>query len=472
MATASPPKGKPFDRSIVEGPILQAVWKIAWPTVLQNVIGGLQGIVDHAMVGHYVGFNGNAAVGVAFQIFLVVIVFVMSIYTGMGVLVSRYAGAGDAASVNRTVYQAFLASIALAFFVMAPVGWVLSPVLLDLVNAAPAVQAEALPYLRTMFVGGVGMMMMFLLGGALRATGDARTGLQLGIGMTVLNVIFNIIFIRGLGPIPPMGVMGAALGTVLAGLIVTLYGFTRLLSGHLTIHWEKGMDWSWDWTIIKQLFRFGLPAGIQGIAMNVAGVLLLRFLGSLDNSAEAQAAYAVGYSELFSFITWSSVGLMGAAAAVAGQNLGAGKPERVERTVQLASRLGLAIAVTIGLLFLTIPKLLLGIFGMEDPVVLALGTELLRWLSLSGLFITTALTYTGGLTGTGDTKGPLYITLVSQIAVPLGFLSILQMAGPLEPWNIWMAILAGHAMRATLTVRRFRGGKWREIRIEPAAAAR
>src|SRR5262245_14650753 len=108
MATAAAPKGKPFDRSIVEGPILQAVWKIAWPTVTQNVIGGLQGIIDHALVGHLVGFNGNAAVGVAFQIFLVVIVFVMSIYAGMGVLVSRFAGAGDAASVNRTVYQAFL----------------------------------------------------------------------------------------------------------------------------------------------------------------------------------------------------------------------------------------------------------------------------------------------------------------------------------------------------------------------------
>lgn len=467
MATPpSAPKGRTFDRSIVEGPILGAVWKIAWPTVLQNVIGGMQGIVDHAMVGHYVGYTGNAAVGIAFQIFLVVIVFVMSIYTGMGVLVSRFAGAGDAASVNRTVYQGFLASIALAVLVMAPVGWFLSPSLLVLVNAAPAVRADALPYLRTMFVGGVGMMMFFLLGGALRAAGDARTGLRLGIAMTLINIGLNVVFIRGLGPIPAMGVMGAALGTVIAGLAVSAYGFTRLLSGHLVIHWERGMDWRWDWKIIKQLFRFGLPAGIQGIAMNIAGVMLLRFIGSLATSAEAQAAYAVGYSELFSFITWTSVGLMGAAAAVAGQNLGAGKPERVERTVQLASRLGLTIAVTIGLLFLTIPRFLLGLFGMQDPTVLAIGTQLLRWLSVSGLFITTALTYTGGLTGTGDTKGPLYITLASQIALPLGFLTVLQLARPLAPADIWLAILMGHALRATLTVMRFKSGKWRNIRIE------
>lgn len=463
--------GKSFDRSIVEGPIIGAVWMIAWPTVLQNVIGGMQGIIDHAMVGRFVGFTGNAAVGVAFQIFLVVIVFVMSIFTGMGVLVARFAGANDAAAVNRTVYQAFLATIAMSVLVMAPVGWFLSPTLLVLVNAAPEVQAAALPYLRTMFVGGVGMMLMFMLGGALRAAGDARTGLRLGVAMTLLNICFNIVFIRGLGPIPAMGVMGSALGTVLAGLIVSTYGFVRLLSGHLVIHWERDMDWHWDWAIIKQLFRFGLPAGIQGIAMNIAGVLLLRFIGSLENSAQAQAAYAVGYSELFSFITWTSVGLMGATAAVAGQNLGAGKPERVERTVQIASRLGLAIAVTIGLLFLTIPRFLLGLFGMDDPIVLSIGTQLLGWLSVSGLFITTALTYTGGLTGTGDTKAPLYITLVSQIAIPIGMLTAIQLTRPLQPADVWLAILCGHMMRALLTVRRFKSGKWREIRIDVGRTA-
>jgi putative MATE family efflux protein len=461
-AAKEPTKQKSFDRSIVEGPIIGAVWKIAWPTVLQNVFGGLQGVIDHAMVGHYVGFTGNAAVGVSFQIFLVIIVFVMSIYTGMGVLVARFAGANDHDAVNRTVYQAFIATMALFALVLAPVGYVVAPYLLTLVKAAPAVQAEAISYLRTMFVGGIGMMLFFLLGGALRAAGDARTGMRLGIAMTALNIVFNVIFIRGLGPIPSMGVIG---------LIVSVYGFTRLIGGHLVIHWPRSMDWNWDWTVIKQLFRFGLPAGLQGIAMNVAGVLLLRYIGSLENSAEAQAAYAVGYSELFSFITWTSVGLMGAAAAVAGQNLGAGKPERSIRAVQIASRLGLGIAVTIGLLFLTIPGFLLGLFGMNDPIVLRLGTQLLTWLSVSGLFITVALTYTGGLTGTGDTKGPLYISVISQIGVPLGFLTILQFARPLAPSDIWLAILLGHMTRATLSVRRFRAGKWREIRIEGMKAA-
>jgi putative MATE family efflux protein len=456
---------KSFDRSIVEGPILGAVWKLAWPSVLQNVIGGLQGIIDHAMVGHYVGFAGNAAVGVAFQIFIVVIVFIMSLHTGMGVLVARFAGANDPEHVNRTVYQGFLASLFLSLVVFAPIGWFLAPSLLSFVNAAPAVQAEALPFLRTMFVGGVGMMLFFMLSGALRAAGDARTPMLMGISMTVLNIGLNVVLIRGLGPIPALGTMGAALGTVIAGVVVSGYGFYLLLSGRLVIVWERGMDWRPDLGIIRELFRFGLPAGLQGIAMNIAGVLLLRFIGSLEHSAAAQAAYAVGYSELFSFITWTSVGLMGAAAAVAGQNLGAGKPERTERAVWLSAGLGLCLAALVGTLFVLIPGVLLGLFGMTEPVVLALGTQLLRWLSVSGLFITVALTVTGGLQGTGDTKAPLYISIVSQIVVPLGLCWLVQLARPLQPADIWLAILLGHMTRAGLSVVRFRGGKWRSITI-------
>ena len=129
--------------------------------------------------------------------------------------------------------------------------------------------------------------------------------------------------------------------------------------------------------------------------MNVAGVMLLRFIGSLQHSAEAQAAYAVGYAELFSLITWTSVGLMGAAAAVAGQNLGAGQPDRATHGVHVAARIGIGVAAIVGALFLLIPEQLLAIFGLKDPIVVQLGRELLRFLSVSGLFITVALTYTG-----------------------------------------------------------------------------
>ncbi len=93
--------------------------------------------------------------------------------------------------------------------------------------------------------------------------------------------------------------------------------------------------------------------------MNIGGVLMLSFIGSLAQSAAAQAAFAVSYTELFSLITWTSVGLMGAAAAIAGQNLGAGHPDRADQAVHIASRYGLAVAAFVGLFFLFLPRQLL-----------------------------------------------------------------------------------------------------------------
>src|SRR5690606_39039982 len=112
-----------------------------------------------------------------------------------------------------------------------------------------------------------------------------------------------------------------------------------------------------NWAVIRMLFHFGLPAGIQGVAMNIGGLVLLAFVGSLAQSAAAQAAYAVSYSQLFSLITWTSVGLMGAAAVVAGQNLGAGRPERSEEGVHVAARIAIVGAAAIGLVFLFFPRL-------------------------------------------------------------------------------------------------------------------
>src|SRR6266540_1508228 len=346
--------------------------------MLTNAIGGLQGIVDHVLVGNLVGYKANAAIGVSWQIFLVVIVFISSLFTGMSVLVARFAGAGEADKVDRVVYQAFLTAIGLSLGILAPVGYVASPWLLDLVNATPAVQAQALPYLRILFGFSSGMMIFFMLTGALRSAGDARTPMILGIAMTVLNLLLNIVLIRGIGPIPAFGTRGSSMGTCISGGLVATYALWRLWAGGWVVAFPRGRGLGPDWTIIRELFRFGLPTGIQGIAMNIGGVFMLSFIGSLAQSAAAQAAFAVSYS---------------------------------------------------------------------------------------GLFITVALAYTGGLQGTGDTKSPLYISMISQILVPLGICFVIRQTGTLDPIDIWLAILAGHVTRCVLSVLRFRQGQWRTIAL-------
>jgi putative MATE family efflux protein len=381
------------------------------------------------------------------------------------VLVARFAGAGEPDKVDRVVYQAFLTAIGISIGIMAPVGYFATPWLLRIVNAAPAVQAQAEPFLRIMFVFSSGMLVFFMVSGALRSAGDARTPMVLGIVMTVVNLVLNIILIRGLGPIPAFGTRGSAMGTCISAGLVAAYALWKFWSGGWVIAFPRGHSFAPDWAIIKELFRFGLPTGIQGIAMNIGGVLMLSFIGALAQSAAAQGAFAVSYTELFSLITWTSVGLMGSAAAVAGQNLGAGHPDRAEQAVHVAARYGLSVAAFVGLFFLFFPRQLLAVFGMHDSVVVDIGVQLLRVLSVSGLFVTVALAYTGGLQGTGDTKSPLYISIISQIAVPLGICFVIRETGRLDPIDIWLAILAGHVTRCVLSVLRFGQGRWRHITV-------
>jgi putative MATE family efflux protein len=463
MAAGAHKPTQRFDRSIIEGPLRPAVWRLAWPTMLQNVIAGLQGVIDHAMVGLFVGYTANAAIGVSWQVVIVVIVFISSLFAGMGVLVARFAGADEPEKVNRVVYQAFLTAMSLSVL-MAVVGYAAAPALLNVVKAAPEVQHEALPFLRAMFLGILGMMLFFMLSGAFRAAGDPRTPMRLGVAMTVLTIALNLVLI------PKFGTIGAAFGTIISSTTVSAFGVWRLFTPGSVIQFHRGMSLKPDFRIIKSLFRYGLPTGVQGIAMNIAGIMLLRFIGGLPQSAEAQAAYAVAYTELFSFITWTSVGLMSAAATIAGQNLGARNPERAVEGVAAAARIGVGVAAVVGLAFVTIPNLLLRAFGMDDPSVTSIGAQLLQYLAVSGFFITIALCYTGGLQGTGDTRSPLYISIVSQIVVPIGMCSIIQAMRPLQAADIWLAIVLGHLMRASLSVLRFRQGKWRGIHvdIEPA----
>ena len=461
-----PVKGKPkFDRSIVEGPLSRAVWKIAWPAVLTNLVSGLQGWVDQIMVGNLIGYQANAAIGAAFQIFLLVITFVGSIFIGMSVLVARFTGANDHEKVNRSVYQGFLTAIFISLGVLAPIGYFAAPYLLSLINAAPDVQVEALPFLRIMFTCSIGMLIYFMMSGALRSAGDAKTPMVLGIVMTVLNLVFNIVLIRGLGPIPAFGTAGAAMGTCIASGLVGVYSLYKLWSGTWVVSFPRS-GYAPDWKVIKRLFEFGLPAGIQGIAMNAGGVLMYWFMGSLAEGKATQAVYAVVYSQLFLLVTWSSNALMGASASVAGQNMGAGHPDRAVSAVRTAASFGLGGALVVGLFFFFIPQQLLAIFGMTDPAVVEIGVQLLRVLSVSGFFIAAALAYTGGLQGTGDTKSPLYISIISQVLLPVGICFFIQQTGTLRPIHIWIAVLVGHFTRFLLSFIRFNQQRWRTIKVD------
>ena len=228
--------------------------------------------------------------------------------------------------------------------------------------------------------------------------------------------------------------MGSALGTVIASSTVSAYALYQLFKGRLVIKFSRHMDWRPDWTIIRSLFRFGLPTGVQGIAMNVAGVMLLRFIGSLR--AERRGAGRL-CDRLHRAVLADHVDVGG----LDGRGGDDRRPEprrrpsraRDARRARRLAHRPCASPPASGLMFVAFPEALLWLFGATDPAVQTIGEQLLQYLAVSGFFITLALTYTGGLQGTGDTRSPLFITLASQIAVPIGMCTVIQAMRQLQP---------------------------------------
>ncbi len=455
-----------FDRELVSGSITRSVWKLAWPAVLLNLINGTHMFVDHVLVGWFVGYEGNAGIGIAWSVFMVVVALITSLFHGMSVLIARYTGKQDQDALSTVAYQTFLATVLILIFLVAPIGYALSPYILTLVHASPDVKANALPYIRVLFTCSSPLFLMFLMTFAMQACGHPKTPLLLAVLTTVLNVIFSGLLITGAGPFPKLGAMGAALATCFApgaSLLIALYLVYRR---GMVLQPPKTLAVIPDLSVIRVIGRIGMPTGFQTLLLNLGGVLLYWYIGALKQGGAAQAAYALCYTQLFSVVTWTSWALRNAAGALMGQNIGAGRPQRGKKAVYTTALFGTGWAAVMGSLYWLFPRYLLGLFAQHHGPVLGFGLSLLRFLSFSGLFLSCSLALTGGLFGMGDTKKPMYIAFVSQIVVLLGLCEMHRLSGTLTAPAIWSSILISHMVRFVLTFAVFYRGKWDRVKVD------
>ena len=457
---------KQFDDDIISGSILKSVWKITWPVVITQLVAGVHGFLDHMMVGRYVGYEAQAAIGVSWQLFLVILVFLSSFFHGMNILMARYSGRRDHDAINRVFFEVLKISVYLLLLFVAPVGYFAAPYLLQWVTT-DEVMVYALPYLRLLFTGAYPLFIMFLLNGAFQSTGYPKIPLYFGIGTTIFKIIVSFILITGVGPFPEMGVLGAGIGTCIGPLPSVFIAFYLILNHKVIIAPPKSLSFKMDWAVIRSVARIGIPSGIQAVLLNLGGAVLLGYIASLEGLAtEALAAYTVCYGQLFSLVTWTGFGLRAACATVMGQNIGAGKLERGKKGVYVGAMVGFIWAALLGILYWAIPGHLLRFISVTDETVIEIGTELLHFLSFSGLFVVVTLAFTGGLQGAGDTKRPMVIAFITQIIVLLGICAFFQQRGELTTTVIWSSILVAHLSRLTLTYAMFVQGKWKHIKVE------
>ena len=462
---------KKFDQELVSGSILRSVWKLTWPAASLNLVNGIHGLVDHILIGHYIDSAdnaGNAAIGVAWQVFLVFVVFIASLFHGMNVLIARYAGKQDRDNMSKVAYEAFLTAVFILLFVVAPVGYLIAPYLIDLVGASAEVESHALPYLRLLFTCGAPLFLMFMFTGAFQASGDPKTPLVLGILTTALNVCISVVLITGMGPFPALGTIGAGLGTVLAPFVSVIISIVLILRRKTILQPPSNFRLLPDLSVMKIVARIGIPTGIQGVLLNLGGFAIIIFIGTMDKSISAptMAAYTICYAQLFSIITWTCFGLRSASGTLMGQNIGAGDPQRGKQAVRVAATLGAIWAIAIGSLFWLYPADLLALFGATEGPIVEIGTSLLRMLSFSGIVLAITLALTGGLQGAGETKLPMYIAFLTQILLLLGLCAFFKWQGTLTPYRIWVSIFISHFARLILTALVFRTEQWAHTKIE------
>ena len=446
-----------FDREL-----LRVVWRLAWPTVVYSLLQTLVGLVDVYMVGR-LGPEAIAAVGFSLQILMLVMVGALAVSTGTTTLVAQFTGAGRREDAGRVAGQALISMSAFGV-VIGVFGVLVGRQFLVLLGAAGPVLSRGSPYLRLMLGGAALPLLNFTVAAIFRGAGDTLTPLKIALGVNAINVVGNYLFIFGPGPFPRLEVTGAAVGTLLARTVGAGVGIALLVSGRYRAHCRLGGKRGLlDLPLIKRMLAIGLPAAVQGFFRSGARLLFFRIVAASVAGTAATAALTIGFRVRLLTIM-PSLAFQVAATALVGQRIGARDHEQAEgygwETVKLSTAIMVVVAAALWLFAPTV----IGIFT-DDPAVVAVGGTMLRFFAVGQFFSTISITAGGGLIGAGDTRPPLYYTVISQWFLMLPLAWLLMRSAGLDPQGAWLAWAVAPVVQAALTLQRFRSGKWKRIEV-------
>ncbi|WP_350342780.1 MATE family efflux transporter [Proteinivorax tanatarense] len=447
------------DKSILTGILL-----LAWPIVLQSLLQVVIGTVDIKMVGSF-GDHAIAAVGFGRQIVMIAMVLVMAISTGTTAMVARFIGMGDQKKAASAAGQAFISAL-LVSAVMVPIGLLTQTHILNIMGAGPETSALAEGYMTVFFLSVPFFLLNFVARSIFQGAGDTVTPLIIDIIMNIFNVIFNYIFIFGYGPIPSLGVTGAAIGTALARVVGSSLGWGALLSGKfvLSLSIKQLLNPASD--MIKQMFSIGLPAGLQGLSRNISTVIIFALLARTTAQDLANATFTIGMN-LNQYALMPGLAIGTAAATLSGMNLGAGKVKRAEKSGYICTLLAAGFMSSVALIFVTFSTQLLTFFSADaSPELISMGRTLLICLAVAEPFHAMAIIFSKSMQGAGYTTMPFLTTLFSWLVVrvPLGYYLAFQLN--MQETGIWIAIASTNILAGMINLLLFKSGKWKTVKIE------
>jgi putative MATE family efflux protein len=428
------------------------MWALAWPAMLTQALFMFPGLYDAIWLGQ-LGHEAQAAAGLAMSVRFTMISVLMALSVGSGAVVSRYIGARDREQADLAVMQAVIL-MALSSGLLGLIGVVFARPLMILVGADETVLPLAVRYARILFAGLIAMEMVPSVGFMLSSAGAPHVVLAMTLWSTGTLLVGEPLLARWLG------IDGAALALIGANAVGMLWGLGILVSGRGPIHLDL-RRLRIDLPMMGRIVRVALPAVIQRGTPNLANTLLIRFVSVYGSST--LAAWIVA-RRIFQFATITGMGLSRVAPTMVGQNLGASKPERAQRAVDLLGRAAALISVVILGLLAALAHPVLKLFS-GDPETISAGTVVIRLLCVGQLAFSVNWVYDAAQGGAGDTTSPMVINLVSLLAIQVPLAFLLSRFTRLEANGIWLALNLGWIVQLGLMWGRYRQGRWKEKRI-------
>ncbi len=441
-------------RDFTTGNIWQHIIAFSWPMFVGNLFQALYNTVDSFWVGRFIGAEALAAVSVSFPVIFALVALIMGLTMASTTLVAQYRGAKDDLQVRRTVANSLLL-IAELGLVSTIVGYLFRVPILRLMQTPAEILEPASVYLGIFLLGLVPMFLYNVLTSILRGLGDSRTPLRFLLYATVLNIILDPLFILGVGPLPAMGIAGVAWATLIAQTTATLLTF-RHMARHTDLLPSRREHLKVDWQLVSKLFTIGVPAGVQSTVVSFSMVVVTALVNTFGPTVVA-AFGAAGRFDQFAFLPAMSISL--AVTALVGQNLGAGRKERVREIVVRASVLTGVITGAVTVLAVLVPTLFIQVF-VEDAAVLEEGARYLRIVGFNYVPLALMFIITGVLRGAGDTFVSMLISLVTLWIVRLPLAWFLSYKLGWGASGTWWAIVLSTVLGLVLNWWYYRTGHW------------
>jgi putative MATE family efflux protein len=439
--------------------ILRPLAALAIPIVLANTIHTSHQLVNTFWVGR-LGADAVAAVSVSFPVIFLLISIGAGLSIAGSILAAQYAGAGNRAMVGRVAGQTLGMTVVVALLLTAA-GVAAAPPLLGLMQVAEQVFDDALAYMRLSFLGILWMFLFAMYQALMRAVGDTRRPLYVIAAAAVLNAILDPILIFGWGPLPALGVAGAACATLITQALCALIGLRLLFSTRFGLE-LKLRELPPDWSLIGRIVRLGLPASLEQAmqALGIAAVtLLVTGFGTL-----ALAAYGIGFRVL-TFVIIPAFGISMAASTLVGHSIGAGDLGRARRITRVSAWTGLLLLGSAGLLVALAAAPIVRFFVPQDPALVMAGAETLRWMALSFGFSGVQLALAGTFRGAGDTIATMALAAVGVWLVLLPLAWLLSTHLEFGARGVWIAYPIAGAINLLLALLYLRHGRWQRMRL-------